>query len=97
MAKKMDFGLTWKMGGNMARKIGKMARNSIFEPFSGQFSMFWAIFLIFQAIFQVRPNPFFGHFRPHFGDLYQVHGIPSLPIEIRANPDNENRKRNGCN
>ena len=75
-----------KNGGNMARKMGKMAPNSIFEPFSGHF-------LHFPGHFSYFP----GHFSPHFSgeakirvsaifvsisgrrpdmDLYQVHGIP---------------------
>ena len=71
----------------MARKMGKMGPNSIFEPFSGYFFHFPGHFFSFSG-------PFFPHFsgeaQIHFSaifvpisgrkpemDLYQVHGIPA--------------------
>ena len=81
-----------KNGGSMARKMGKMARNSIFEPFwahffhfPGQFSHFPGRF---RPICQVRPKSIFSAiFVPISGrrpemDLYEVHGIPSLDNQI---------------
>ena len=80
-----------KNGGNTARKMGKMARNSIFELFSGHFFHF--------------PGHLSGPFFPHFSgeakihssdiftpisgrrpemDLYQVHGIPNINIFLTA-------------
>ena len=46
----------------MARKMGKMARNSIFEPFSAHFFHLPGHFLIFQAIFP----PFSGEAKIYF-------------------------------
>ena len=76
-----------KNGGRMARKMGKMARNSIFEPF-------WAHFFPFSGPFFSFSGPFSPHFpgeaKIHFSaifvpisgrrpemDLYEVHGIPT--------------------
>ena len=60
-----------KNGGKMARKMGKMARNSICEPFSGHFFHFPGHFFHFPGhfspIFQVRPKFIFRPFSSKSG------------------------------
>ena len=72
-----------KNGGNMAQKIGKMARNSIFEPFSGHFFHFPGHFSHFPGhfspFFSRGQNPCFGHFHPHFGPEARNGSIPGPP------------------
>ena len=59
-----------KNGGSMARKMGKMARNSIFEPFWAHFFHFPVHFSHFPGhfppIFQVRPKSIFRPFSSPF-------------------------------
>ena len=75
-----------KNGGHMAWKMGKMGRNSIFEPFSGHFFPFPRPFLIFRAIFPHFSNEAKNHisaiFVPILGrrpemNLYQAYRIPN--------------------
>ena len=70
-----------KNGGKLDRKMGKMARKSIFEPFSGNFFHFPGHFSHFPGhfspIFQVRPKSIFSSiFIPIFGPEARNGSIP---------------------
>ena len=63
MATKNGFGPHLENGGNVARKMGKMARKWLENEISGQLPILQAICPPFSRSGQ---NPFFGHFRPLF-------------------------------